>query len=275
MEDTSTTDTTAVADSSAGATAPAAAPSTAGGTEDALDLTDGNRLIRVQGSDKPVKFSDHVRGFQAQFTKASQEASRLRKELETVKQQQAKYDAERARQPQTPSPQNDALAALGQLPYLTGEHAVEVVRNIASAIQERDQVILGLAQRYQAMESQLQTLNSTRSQTDFDAYITKVLADGGFDPSLKDYAKRSFLAYEPEDTLWQEFPQIFADEMAGVTKIIEAQKAQRVAAAKRQPFIPGKGGATGPSKPLQMKGHESAKDVADLLWESMQAGADT
>ena len=44
-----------------------------------------------------------------------------------------------------------------------------------------------------------------------------------------------------------------------------------MAAARKNRFVPGKGGNANPSKPLMQKGNESPAEVADLLWEQLQA----
>src|SRR5690242_20616860 len=47
---------------------------------------DDDTLIRPKGSDKPIKFSEHVKGFQANYTKAAQRAAQLERQLQEREQ---------------------------------------------------------------------------------------------------------------------------------------------------------------------------------------------
>ena len=82
-----------------------------------------------------------------------------------------------------------------------------------------------------------------------------------------------YLAHEGDD-LDSEFPAIFKDYWEDTNREIEEQRQAKVNGARKQPFIPGKGGNTGPSKPLTLKGNESSKDIADMLWNQF-GGSDT
>src|SRR3954469_13675397 len=68
-------------------------------TPEAFELND-DALVRVKGSDQPVKYGEHFRKFQSQFTKASQEAARLRKELDAERQSRQQFEQERQRSAQ-------------------------------------------------------------------------------------------------------------------------------------------------------------------------------
>lgn len=238
-----------------------------------IDL-DENALIRIKGSEKPVKFGEHVKGLQAQFTKASQEAARHRKELEQERQLRQRLEAAQRQQQQPQGQaQNDVYAALKALPYLTGEDAVQMVTSIVGEVKQRDQVLLATLKQLQDMKKIVDSLYQNHSTTTFDAKINKWLTEGGYDPGYADLAKEIYLAYEGDD-LDTEFPQIFASRVEQIRKIEEARKAAAVNAAKRSPFVPGKGGQANPSKPLQMTGKESSKEITEMLW-ALQQGSET
>jgi len=243
----------------------------------AIDLND-DALIRVKGSDKPVKFGDHVRGFQSQFTKASQEAARLKKELADREARIQRYEqAQRqAQQNQSQGQQQDVYASLRSLPYLTGQDAVGVVESISGQLQQRDQILLQALKRMQAMEQRLGGLHENHVNQSFDAKINQWLKEGGYptDPAVTELAKEVYLAYTGDD-LDEEFPQIFKNRWDSVTKVFESQRQQKIQANKRQPFIPGKGSTVGPSKPLEIKPDANARDIAEQLWGSWRNEEET
>lgn len=263
-------------DVSAGAPQGQVAPTTpaAPTVPDPIELGD-DTLIRVKGVDKPVKFSDHVRGFQSQFTKASQQAAQLKRELE---QERAARAAEKeAWQKQHAAPQSgqpDVFEALRQLPYLTGKDAVEVVQQIGNQIQQRDQVLLAALKKMQQMEQRLGGLYDTHSTQAFEAKIAKWLKEGEYPDEAAELAKDIYMGYEGDD-LDAEFPRIFKERWEQVERIMEARRQSALRAAKPQPFVPGKGGATGPSKPLTLKPNASAAQIADSLWDSLQTDPTT
>jgi hypothetical protein len=243
-----------------------------------IDIPDENALIRVKGSDKPVKYGEHVRGFQSQFTKASQRAAALERELQAERQQRQRYEQERQqaqRQTQQGGGQNDVYGQLEQLAYLSGPDAVGVLRHIESSISQRDRIILGMAQQMKAMQDRLGGLYETHTNNSFESKIGKILQDNGLDPqAYGDIAKEIYLAYEGDD-LDAEFPRIFTDRINQLRRAFEAEKAAAVARNRQNRFVPGKGGVAGPSKPLQLKANASAAEIADQLWDSMQDGSGT
>lgn len=237
-------------------------------TPQPLELTDDS-LIRVKGSDKPVKFGD-VRNFQAQFTKSSQRAAALERELAQEREARQRFEAERARQ-NTQQPQNqDVFASLRELPYLSGEQAVEVVQGITQEVRARDQVIGALVKKIQSMDQRLGGLYETHTNSAFDSKINKMVGDLGHDTSdagLLDLAKEVYLAYEGND-LDQEFPRIFGERLKQLETYFEARKRAALEKARRVPFVPGRGGNGGPSNPLQIKGNASPREIAELLWNN-------
>jgi hypothetical protein len=239
---------------------------------------DENRLIKVKGSDKPVKFGEHVRGFQSQFTKASQEAARLKEQLAAERNRIAQFEREKAQwsqQQQAGQPRNDIMAQLEQLPYLDGKSAAQLVQSIGQQLQQRDQIMLTALNQMREMKATLSGLNQNHVNTSFDNKIRGWLKEGGYpdDPSVTELAKEIYLAYTGDD-LDQEFPQMFQQRWESLNRVLETQRAQKVAAARKQPFIPGRGGQAGPSKPLQFKGSETPQEIAATLWNEIQ-GSET
>lgn len=238
----------------------------------AIDL-DENALIRIKGSNKPVKFGEHVRGFQSQFTKASQKAAELERQLQARDAQLQRYEQERQRASQQ-GQQPDVFESLRALPYLKGEDAVEIVQSIGQQIQQRDQVLLAALQQMQQMQRVLSGLNDTSTEASFDAKITRFLSEGGYDAGLKNFAKELYVAYEGDD-LDQDFPRILKERLDEIQTVLDTQKQAKLRAARGMPFVPGKGGQAGPSKPLTLAPDASPRMIADQLWDQLQAGSGT
>lgn len=235
-----------------------------------IDITD-DALIRIKGSDKPVKFADHVKGFQSQFTKASQRAALLEKQLLQERTRREELEKARQSQPQSQTASTeDIFASLRQLPYLTGEDAVGVVQSIGEQLRQRDMVLMGALKQMQSMQQVLQRINEGYSTQSFDQKINSFLSNGGYGPEYVEYAKELYLAYEPTDTLDDEFPQILSARLEQLEKLIEQKRVAKVEANRRPKFVPGRGGQAHPSKPLQIKADATSRDIADELWEQMQ-----
>ncbi len=227
---------------------------------------DDNALIKPRGFDKPVKYGEHVRGLQSQFTKASQRAAQLERELQ-AEREAARRATQQSQQPQQQAG-DDLYEQLGQLPYLSGKDAAVVVQSIAQQIQMRDRILLGALQQMKNLQGVVQNLNQTHSDSAFDARIGQFLQQKGYPADYyADLAKEVFLAYEGDD-LWEEFPAIFEARIDQLRRAFEAERQARVQANRKQPFVPGKGGSAQPSKPLNLPGSASAAEIAEALWGS-------
>lgn len=238
---------------------------------------DENALIRVKGSDKPVKFGEYGRSFQAQFTKASQKAAQLERELAA---RQAKLDAyERERQEasrQVPNQnQPDVYDQLRQLPYLSGEDAAGVVQSIGEQFKQRDMVLLATLKKLQQMEQIVGGLHQTSTNAAFDSKIGNFLKDGGYGEELRDIATELYLAYEPGPELDEAFPRLLDERVKQVEAYAEARRRTALERARRQPFVPGRGGQAGPNKPLQLDPRANAAETAAALWDRLQPGSET
>lgn len=233
-----------------------------------IDLADDS-LVKWPGSDKPTKFKD-IRNFQSQWTREAQRRSAVEKQLAEERALRQRYEQERqqAGQRQTQGQeQPDVLAQLESLPYLSGQDAQRVVQNILGQIQQRDQVTMQLARQMAAMKQQLSTVYDSHSTSAFDGKIDKWLTEGGYAPEFRDLAKEIYLAYEGDD-LDYEFPRIFAERVEQIEKAFDAKRRQAVDRNRQNRFVPGKGGVGAPNKPMQFKGDESARDIADQLFST-------
>lgn len=243
-----------------------------GATEPSIIDVDDNALIRIKGSDKPVKFSDHVRTFQSQATKAAQARAAAEKQLAAERQRAQQYEQQLRQYREQGGNQGgsaDIAEQLKSLPYLSGEAAANVVANIQDQLKQRDTVMLAILKKFQEMQGTVGQLHGSHTQASFETKIAGFVADAGLPPEMKEFAKELYMAYEGDD-LDAEFPTILRNRIEQMQRHFSGQQAQKIAAAKRAPWVPGKGGATGPSKPWQPKGNESPKDIANQLFESFQ-----
>jgi uncharacterized protein YukE len=231
------------------------------------DVND-DTLIRVPGRNEPVKFGEHFRGFQSQFTKASQRAAQLERELAARDARLAEVQRQQQQaQRQGNQPAQPSLAdKLGQLPYLDGAAAAEMANSIYGEFKQRDQILVATLQELQKMRNVVNSLNQSHQGSAFEGKISKWVNDLGFPPEAVDLAKEIYLAYEGDD-LDNEFPQILQNRWAQLEKLFAARQQAKIAAAKKPPFIPGRGGAAGPSKPLQLDPRLTAQQAADQIWD--------
>lgn len=240
------------------------------------DVSDPNALIRIKGSDKPVKFGEHVGGLQSQFTKASQKAAQFERELAQEKALRQNLEKERQRyeaNQRPPQAQPDVFEALGALPYLTGQDAVKVVQNIGEQIQQRDMVLIAALKELQSLKNAFGGIQETHTNSSFENMISKTLAANNLSPKYAQVAKEIYLAYEGDN--WnEEFPQMLSSRLEELRGIWEEERQAKVNANRRQVFVPGRGTQVQPSKPLQLDPRLSPKQVADELWKQME-GSDT
>lgn len=240
-----------------------------------VSIPDDNALVSYPGAKEPVPFKN-LRSFQSQWTKEAQRRAQIEKELEQERTLRQRYEsqAQQAQRTSQGAQQQDVLGALRQLPYLDGEAAAQVVQGIEHNFRQRDQMLMGMANVIKQLQARVGGMYETHTNSSFDAKISKWLTDGGYPQEYSDLAKEIYLAYEGDD-LDSEFPNIFAERVGQIEKAFEARRAAKLAASRRNVFVPGKGGVAGPSKPGGFKGNESAKEIADSLWSSIQTGEGT
>jgi hypothetical protein len=140
-----------------------------------------------------------------------------------------------------------------------------MAQSIYGEFQQRDKILIAALTELQKMQKVVGSLNESYQGSNFEGKISKWVADAGLPPEATQLAKEIYLAYEGDD-LDNEFPQILMDRWNQIEKVITARQQAKVQAAKRQPFLPGRGGQAGPSKPLQLDPRLSSTQVADELW---------
>ena len=261
---------------------------TANNVPEVRDFTD-NDLVRVPGMQEPVKYGDLYKRLQADHTRKTTEAARIRaaaeqkeKELADRYAQQEAYVKNLAAQllarQNSPKQGQSLRERLAQEQFLSGKSAAEMFAEIeekgfgtiVNAIQERDKVIQGLYNQILNLQQTVNNLHGSYASSNWEGRLRGWLKEGGYPEGALDLAKEIYLAYEGDD-LDNEFPTIFQNRWNQIQSLLRAQDQERVKAAKKAPFkLPGKGGTTSPGNPIGLKGNESAKEIADLLWESVR-----
>lgn len=277
---------------------PAGGDSTGGGNPNisnpaTVDIND-DTLVRVPGQKDPVKYGDLYRRQQADYTKKTTEAARLkeqyerehRERLSKVEQQESylkNLAATLLAQRNAGQHQGGRLEEIKSLPYIDGATAYELLNSIQTegiggvvqAIGQRDKVIQHLYGQLQGLAKQVQQLTGARADQTFDTKIRGYVKDLGYPDEAVDLAKEIYLAYEGDD-LDQEFPTILSNRWTQITNAIRAADGKRAEAARGPRSFPlaGRGGQGVPGKTIGLKGNESSKEQADFLWDYIQsAGA--
>jgi hypothetical protein len=241
--------------------------------------------------EQPVKYGELYKRLQADHTRKNQALARERENLQReIQVERERITAERQRAEsiaaellrrqggQGGAVNDPFLNELSSAQYIDGKMAaklVDVIRNqgfapVVQAFKERDQIIQGMYNELLTLRKAVQEVAGRFGNQDFDSKINNWLKDGGYPPEAADLAKEIYLAYEGND-LDEEFPQIFAARWRQIQDAITRTQREKVDAARRAPRLPGRGGTGSPSKPIGLKGHEKARDVADSLWEVLQA----
>lgn len=247
-----------------------------------IELKDDS-LVSIPGVNKPVKFGEHYRGLQGQFTRASQEKAELSRQVKQIQDQLRERDSrlEQISRGQVKDQRSSLSDSLRNEPYITGEAAAKLVENIynefnsvGGALDQRDRLIYGMAQQLAELKNTVGQLNGRSAQGDFESKISRFVEEGGLPKRAIQRAKELYMAYEGDD-LDSEFPRILAEwweDVQGLT--VEQRKVQQEAARKR-PFLPGKGGAGSAPRGLDQLTKMNPAEVADALWANMHTGDET
>lgn len=251
-----------------------------------IELNDDS-FVTIKGLDKPVKFGDHYRGLQGNFTKTAQKAAKLEQELKEAKQRNTEFEdrISRFQQPQNqnqPAQEEDLAAQFEQLPYMNGQDAAKLAKAVMAKLQTtnqglavRDKILMALAQKLDTLQKGYGTLSERDTQSQFNGKITKVLDDLGYGPEFKDIAEEIYLAYEGDD-LDTEFPSLFKNRIEQLNKAFQARSKAKIDSARSKGFsFPTKGG-NGNANGKVNNANKSAKQMADELWDSIQgSGSDS
>ena len=246
-----------------------------------VELTEDS-MVRLPGAKDPVRYGDHYRGFQSEFTKRAQEVSRLRQEHQKLQQQlqdyQRRMQAGERPQQQAPNPSAELAQQLKSLTYLKGEDAAKVVEHITAqlgardaALKQRDLALGLLYKKLQQVGQTVQQLNRVHNNSSFESKISKFVKDAGLPEKATNWAQELYVAYEGDD-LDQEFPRILKERWEQLTGLHEEARKAKIEQARRLPFVPGKGGNGSASRPLENLAKASAKDIADAMWPGMVDG---
>lgn len=240
---------------------------------------DENMLVRFKGSDKPVKLGDHVKGFQSQFTKASQEAAKLKKDFAAQQQElQRIRDAAGGRQGQQGGNEGaDMLASIESQPFIDGKTMGSVLKDLQGGMRERDMVQLAVLQKIKAIEGVLNELHGTSINQSHQSKLKQWLADGGYDAEDQntfELADIIYRGYEGEN-LDQEFPAIFESRWKQMQAAVQRRAERERQRTRNLPFTPGRGGNGAPGKVQGLSGKESPKELADFFFSRYGGGSDT
>lgn len=247
-------------------------------------------LVRLPGMKEPVKYGDYYKNYQGEFTRKAQQAAEtnrkyqaLENEAKQVREENARYRQHyQSQQTQTAQKQGASeIDQLKSLAYLSGEDAARVVQGLETKFQAREQregqlvQALGLLfQRLQQSEQKVNGLYNQSQSTGFESRIDETLKTLGIPAGFKDIAKEIYLAYEGDD-LPNEFPNILKNRYDQIRTVLGEDNKRRADEARKQQFVPGRGGQGSPGKPLNNLATGSSKEVADALWESMVNRSET
>jgi hypothetical protein len=262
----------------------------AGGSNSAIDASGGgstgaaetaptfkeigeNDLVKLPGQEKPVKYGEYARGFQSQFTRASQKAAQLEKELTDLKRQ-ASQASNQGQRPVPPSKRQQMIDQIRAKTYLSGEEAAAAVDGVLgevdSNLSTRDEAIKLIAQKILQQDEIIKNLNGQNTQQSFQGKIKSALSANGLGDDLSDFAQIVYLSHEGED-LDREFPSLLKQHWEKFAQIVRKQDQAKINSARTGRF-PGRGGQGSASKPLDTS-RMSAKEQADALWPFVN-GAD-
>ena len=236
---------------------------------------DENRQFRVNG--KVVKAGDYVKGFQSQFTKASQELAKLKKERAAELAELQRF--RQAANPQAQDPNAGGGAMLQEIEnaaFIDGKTMGGVIRDLQGGIRERDMVMMAMGQKLQQMERILGELHGTSLNQNHETKLRGWLKNLGLDQDQDAFelADLIYRGYEG-DSLDEEFPQIFEQRWKQMQNAVQRRLAAERARARNLPFTPGKGGNAGPGKPQGLRGNESPKELADFFFSRFGGQSDT
>lgn len=238
-------------------------------------------MVILPGSKEPVRYGDHYRGFQSEFTKRSQNltaAQRRIQELEGRIRQSQQQQQGRQQGQQGPDPFVQLASELNGLQYLNGPQAAAVVGHVMKRFQsmtrelrKRDYALGLMFKRLQGIQQHLGGVVGRTQNADFDAKIAKFTQDAGLPPEGREFVSELYTAYEGDD-LDEQFPNILKKRLEQLQGIHRKSEQRRIDEARgKSPFVPTQGGNGSATRRLDNKfGGKSAAAIADELWEGIQ-----
>jgi len=256
-----------------------------GGSGNAVELSD-DTLIRVKGQDKPVKYSDYIKnGFvpKSDFTRAQQarasEVQRANQALQERESQLREFQARQQGNAQSQTnPVNDLIKGLEAKPYLSGQEAAGLVRQLwdggitklAQAIGQRDEVIKLLYNRMQQIDKGVTGLRGQSQESALTARFNSVKTELNLPntPEVDEFIQDVYYSHEGED-LDAELPNMVRARWNAMQNLIRAESQKQVRSARQNVLAPGgvKGGNATPSKNLRDRtSRMDARQLADEMW---------
>lgn len=252
-----------------------------------VTVTDDS-VLQFPGAKEPVKYSDWQKQYvgKSEYTKATQEAARLRAEnarLTTAQQAAAQVRQTPLQGQPQPSAFQQQLAALENAPYVDGKTAAALAMSIvnqgiaplAQELQKRDAVIGLLAKKLQGLDGTVTGLSGRSSATDMAQKFSQVRSSVGLPeaPVINDFVQDIYYSHEGED-LEREFPNMVKQRWNDLVAAVRSWDKQRAQDARTARLgIPGRGGNGTPGSPAK-RPFESAEDIAKTWFPMISGQAD-
>lgn len=268
-----------------GQAAPGFGSSNDDGGGNAIELSD-DTLIRVKGSDKPVKYSEYIKnGFVAKsdFTRAqqakAQEAQAARQQLAEAQTRLTAFEQRQQgnAQPQA-NPIGDLVKSLEGKPYLSGSEAAGLVKQVweggvmklAGAITQRDEVIKLLYNRVMQIDKGVTGLRGQSQEQGLQARFAQVKSELNLPntPEVDEFIQDVYYSHEGED-LDAELPNMVRARWTALQNLIRTESQKQVRNARTSVLAPGgaRGGNATPSNGLRNKtSRMDARQLADEMW---------
>lgn len=256
-----------------GAGGAAGAGAGAGGT--VYDLSD-DAMVRVPGSDRPIKFSEYKAGYvpRADFDRTSSEYGAYKQKVQQTLLQyvaglQRGGQAGQAQAGAAKDEMEELLAKVEGAQYVDGPGLATVIRQVLSRMRSADtQKALGmLYQHNQQLGKRLQAIEGQRSQESLNATVRSWLKDNDYDPEYyEDLALDLIAGYEGKPV------DILNKVVKARIEKIEKGKEARTIKAKQLPFeprLPGRGGDNRFATKAKDLSQASPAQIADAFWPHM------
>lgn len=281
MPDTGTLNPAGAAPTGAPSPSPSPAPSPAH-----ISLTDDS-MVLTPGAKDPTRFGDLLKRQQADYTRKTQTHAQTVKAFEA---KQAAFENQRKAEVarleslaaslvgRKGEPGNEFLTSLESKQYISGKDMATIMRAIHTqgfgavkeAFAQRDEILTAMYQQLVSLNQAFGGLGSQQAEQTLQQKIAGWLKEADMPAEAARWATELYLAYEPTDELDGEFPEILKSRWEEVGGLHAGVRAKRLEAAKRAPFVPGKGGNGAAAKPAGLTGRENARETADYLWNVMQ-----
>jgi hypothetical protein len=254
-------------------------------------------LIKPPGANEPVKWSDwagrHVD--KSEFTRKTQELARERDQFQRERQQAEHLLRQRAEELARTAQGGGTRGAAAQgaladliqqvqgLPYIDGATLGGLLGKLQEQLDrptqefgKRDQAMALLYKQLQDTQKQLQGIQQASRGQNYQGLLRSTAKQLGLteDDETLEVLRDIYESHEPGDELDREFPELARKRFDAIRKMVRGlDKAE--ADRARKAALPGRGGQGSPSKSLQPKGTETAREIAEQFWPGLQADSVT